>query len=106
MNIKHAKMNVRATCGDSFILTDISPVYNYVDGKRVGDPVAYSYTVILPQRKYETLRVRIAGDCLMAVPDDPVEVKVDNLQLEIKWSAHDGNYIAGTATGIAPVANT
>lgn len=105
MHLKYAKLNTRATCGDSFLLTEVNPVYNYIDGKRSGNPVAYNYTVILPQRKYEQLRIRIDGDCIMEAPEDPLNVKLDNLQLEIKWSQSEGNYIAGTATGIAPVAN-
>lgn len=106
MKLKYARMNVRATCGDSYILAEITPSYVYVDGKRVGEPVGYTYTVILPARKYESLRVRIDGPLLIEDLDEPIEVKIENLSLDIRWSQSEGNYIAGTATGIAPVANT
>lgn len=103
MKIKYAKLNVEQTCGDMFMLTEVVPVYNYVDGKRSGDPVAHNYTVVLPQRKFEQLKVRIDGVCALKAPEEPTKVQFENLILEIRWSQNDGNYIAATATGIAAV---
>lgn len=101
MNIKYAKLNIKGTCGNSFILTEVKPYYAYKDGKRIGDPLGYNYTVILPERKFEKLQVRIEGTCQLEAPEDSVPVVFTDLQLEIKWSQSDGNYIAGIATGIS-----
>lgn len=100
MNIKLAKLHIKETCGNTFILTEVKPYFAYQEGKRVGDPLGYNYTVILPERKYEKLQVKIAGVCQLEAPEDSVPVVFVDLQLEIRWSQSDGNYIAGTATGI------
>ena len=101
MKIKYGKLDVAETCGNQYVLTEVAPVYNYVDGKRAGAPVAYTYVVVLPERKYEQLRVRIDGACTLEIPDEPLQVFFDNLELEIRWSQSEGNYIAATATGVA-----
>ena len=103
MKLKNAKLNVKQTCGDVFILTEMAPVYNYVDGKRQGDPIAYNYTVVLPQRKYDSLKIRIEGPSAMEAPEDPIQVKFDGLELTIKWSQSEDYYIAGTASGVVAV---
>lgn len=101
MKIKFAKLHVAETCGKQFVLTEVAPVYNYVDGKRAGSPVAYTYVVVLPERKYEQLRVRIDGACTLEIPDEPIQVSFDKLDLEIRWSQSEGHYIAATAAGVA-----
>ena len=101
MKIKYAKLDVEKTCGEVYMLTEVSPVYNYVDGKRSGEPIAHNYMIVLPQRKYEQLRVRIGGTCVIETPNEPVQVEFDEMHLEIKWSQAEGNYIAATAAGIA-----
>lgn len=93
MNIKFAMLATKATCGNTYILTADKPVYAYKDGKRDGDPIAYTYTVVLPKRKYEQLQVRIDGDCRLESPVEPVAVSLNELQLAIKWS-QAGYYIA------------
>lgn len=100
MNIKCARLSTKATCGNSFILTEVKPYYAYADGQRVGDPIGYTYTVILPEKKFEKLKVKIEGTCQIESPEDSVAVIFTDLQLEIKWSQSDGNYIAATATDI------
>ena len=102
MQLKYANLNVKKTCGDEFILTEVTPVYNFVDGKRVGDPIATNFTLILPQKRFDTLKVRIEGNTDVATPESPVQAKLEGLELAIKWSK-DGHYIAGTATGISIV---
>ena len=105
MKLEYAVINAKATCGDEYLLTEIKPVYEYVINNRIGDPVAYNYMVVLPKRKYDQLRVRIDGACqINDALSNPVPVKIDGLALEIRWSRSDGNYIAGTASGIAVAA--
>lgn len=106
MNIKFAIMNAKATCGSIFVLTGVRPVYDYVNGTRAAQPHGYAYDLKLPERKYEDLSVVIEGEALMPAPDNAVEVVLNGLELEIKWSRDKGNYIAGTATGIAPAPRT
>lgn len=103
MKVTLARLNAIETCGKSFILTDIKPIYNYVEGRKVGEPIGNTYTVVLPERKFETLRIRIDGPILLDGPENGIPVKINNLRLDIKWSAKEGNYIAATASGIEAI---
>lgn len=105
MKLKYAQLDVTKTCGHEFYLTESAPVFNYQDGKRVGEPVAYAYTVVLPERKFEPLRVRIEGPCQHEAGESAAPVTFENLSLEIKWSKTEGDHITGTATRITSAAN-
>lgn len=104
MDIKNAKFDVTATCGEKFLLTGIRPAYAYVNGTRAPEPHGHTYSVVLPERRYAELEVSIEGPPLMEAPENVQEVRLAGLELQIKWSpATKGNYIGATATGIAPV---
>ena len=103
MDIKLAKIDPKVTCGRQYYLTGVRPVYAYINGVRAAEPHAYAYSVVLPERKFADLDVVIEGPALMEAPDNAVEVTIAGLELVVKWSKDKGNYIAGTATGIAPV---
>ena len=104
MDIKLAKIDPKATCGRQYYLTGVRPVYAYKDGNRAAEPHAYAYSVVLPERKYAELDVVVEGPAQLDAPDNAVEVTITGLELVVKWSKDRGNYIAGVATGIAPVA--
>lgn len=87
--------------GNKMLLVDIAPKFEYLNGQRTGTVIAYSYTVVLVDRGYERLSVRIDGDKpLVEVGDDGYkEVTFDNLELYIYWLR--GDYAVGArATGI------
>lgn len=101
MKLKHGKYDARKTCGDQMLLTGIAARYNYTDGKRVGEPIGHTYTVVVPARMYDQLMVYIPGTCSNDAPTEPVPVKFEGLELVVKWSQSEGEYIAGEAAGIA-----
>ena len=103
MDIKHVKIDTKATCGAKLLLTGLRPVFAYKDGIRAAEPHAYAYSVVLPERKYAELDVVVEGPAQLDAPDNAVEVTITGLELVVKWSKDKGNYIAGVATGIAPV---
>ena len=103
MDIKNAALDVKGTCGSQFVLTGLKPIYRYEDGKRVGDPTGYTYKLVLPERMYETLNVQIDGPQQVEIADKPVPVKLENLDLEIRWNPSIGNYIMGLASRIMPI---
>lgn len=100
MLIRNGKFDVHRTCGNQMLLTGVTARYNYCDGKRVGEPIGYTYTVVVPTCMYDQLRVNIPGACNINVPTDPVPVKFENLELIVRWSRTEGDHIAGEATGI------
>ena len=104
MDIKSAKFDVKATCGEKFLLTGIRPAYAYVNGTRAPEPHGHTYSVVLPERRYAELEVAIEGPPLMEAPENVQEVRFAGLELQVKWSPlTKGDSIAGVATGIIPV---
>ena len=106
MDIRLAKLNVKATCGSTFYLTGLRPVYAYENGNRAAEPHAFVYAVVLPERKFAELDVLIEGSAQMDPPENTQEVTFVGLELVVKWSKDRGNYIAGVAAGIAPVSTS
>lgn len=101
MKLKNGKYDVSKTCGNQMLLTGIAARYNYADGKRVGEPIGYTYTVVVPVRMFDQLHVYIPGACNIEAPTEPTPVKFENLELVVKWSKSEGDHIAGEAAGIA-----
>lgn len=46
--------------GQTMLLADISPVYEYKDGSRTENLIAYGYDIVLPAHKMEKLRVKVS----------------------------------------------
>lgn len=101
MKLKYGKYDAKATCGNQMLLTSINAKYNYIDGKRAGDPISHAYTVVIPSCMFDQLVIHIPGPCGIEAPTEPVPVKFDNLTLVNKWSKSEGDHIAGEATSIA-----
>ena len=101
MKLKNGKYDVRKTCGTQMLLTGIAARYNYTDGKRVGEPIGHTYTIVVPACMYDQLAIYIPGACNIDAPTDPTPVKFEGLELVVKWSKTEGDHIAGEATGIA-----
>ena len=85
--------------GDKLWLVDVSPAYEYKDGKRTDTVLGYRYTVALPEKGLEKINVRIDGDKLMDSPDGYVEVRFDGLEVFIYWSQGQPQ-VGAKATGI------
>lgn len=62
MNILNVCIDAVKTVGTELILIGIRPYYKYEDGKKVDKIEGYRYEIVLCQRKYERLFVKIAGD--------------------------------------------
>lgn len=100
MKLKNGKFDVEKTCGEQMLLTGITARYNYSDGKRVGEPIGYTYTVVVPARMFDQLQVYVPGACNIDAPTEPTLVKFENLELVVKWSKSEGDHITGEAAGI------
>lgn len=90
--------------GSRLWLVDVSPAYEYRDGKRTNSVCGYRYVVALPEKGLDKINVRIDGQQQMEAPNGYVEVRFDNLEVFIYWS--QGQYVVGAkATGIHVVNN-
>lgn len=90
--------------GSKLLLVEVKPKYEYAGAQRTDKIVGYGYTVVLPEKAFEKLTVRIDGKQLMDAPNGYTEVHFDGLELFIYWS--QGQYNVGArATGIHAVTN-
>ncbi|MCI9414532.1 MAG: hypothetical protein HFJ79_05055 [Clostridiales bacterium] len=88
--------------GNKFWLVDVSPAYEYKDGKRTDTVTGYRYAVALPEKGLEKINVKIDGKQLMDPPDGYAEVRFEGLEVFVYWSR--GDYAVGAkATGISLV---
>lgn len=88
--------------GSKYLLVEVRPKYEYVDNRRTDKVAGYGYTIVLPEKHFEKLIVRIDGPKLMDTPDGYVDVGFDKLELYIYW--YQGQYAVGArAAGIYPL---
>lgn len=85
--------------GDKLWLVDVSPAYEYKDGKRTDTVLGYRYSVALPEKGLDKVDVRIDGQQQMDAPNGYEEVRFDNLEVFIYWSKGD-YHVGAKATGI------
>jgi len=79
------KIDVVATLGKRYWLTEVRPVYKYIDNKKTDEIDGYRYTIVLPERGLEKISVKIEGKKRIDTPDNYVEVDFSNLELYIYW---------------------
>lgn len=75
--------------GDKLWLVDVSPAYEYKDGKRTDTVLGYRYSVALPEKGLDKVDVRIDGQQQTEAPNGYVEVRFDGLEVFIYWSKGD-----------------
>ena len=63
--------------GDKLWLVDVSPAYEYKDGKRTDTILGYRYSVALPEKGLDKVDVRIDGQQQAEAPNGYVEVRFD-----------------------------
>ena len=52
------KIDVVATLGKRYWLTEVRPVYKYTDNKKTDEIDGYRYTIVLPERGLEKISVK------------------------------------------------
>lgn len=104
VKVTDVKIDVPATVGNKLLLVDIKPRYEYDNNQRTDKVAGYGYTVVLPDKAFEKLTVKIDGKQQMEITDGYVEVYFTDLELYIYWA--QGQYAVGArATGIHAVNN-
>ena len=104
VKVTDVKIDVPATVGNKLLLVDIKPRYEYDNNQRTSNITGYGYTVVLPDKAFEKLTVKIDGQQQMDITDGYVNVNFTDLELYIYWA--QGQYTVGArATGIHTVNN-
>lgn len=102
LNIRDVKIDI-ASLGHKKLLTDVTPAYEYRDGKRTDTVTGYRYEAALVSLGLEKLNVRIDGKQLMEAPEDGY-IEVEFTGLEVGAYEKDGHvFFTAKAAGIAPV---
>ena len=99
MKLSDLKIDTRCL-GKKMLLIDVLPVYAYENSVRTDTVTGYRYIVVLPEKQFEKLSVKILGEVMMDKPMDGYrEIVFENL--EIRPYFLNGNYeITASATGI------
>ena len=84
------------------LLVDITPAYEYKDGRRLDTVTGYRYIVALPEHGLEKLGVKIDGKQLLDKPDGFAEVEFTGLEV-FAYEAQGKTQISARATGITLV---
>lgn len=103
MDIKDVAIDAYKTVGTELLLVGVAPSYAYENGRRTDTIIGYKYEVVLPQRAYDKISVKIEGDLRIELQEnETVFVALDNLTLTPYWTPQ-GYRISTTATDIKPV---
>ena len=101
LNIRNLKIDP-TSLGEKMLLVDITPAYEYKDGRRLDTVTGYRYIVALPEHGLEKLGVKIDGKQLLEKPDGFAEVEFDGLEV-FAYEAQGKTQINARATGITLV---
>lgn len=94
--------DIPATCGRKMILCAIDEEREFIDGKPTGKVANNVYDVVLPERAYKHLLVKIPGSARLTLNEnDPQDVYVEFSGLSITPYAFNGRTgLSAKATGI------
>ena len=101
LNIRNLKIDP-TSLGERMLLVDITPAYEYKDGRRLDTVTGYRYIVALPEHGLEKLGVKIDGKQLLEKPDGFAEVEFIGLEV-FAYEAQGKTQISARATGITLV---
>ena len=101
LNIRNLKIDP-TSLGEKMLLVDITPAYEYKDGRRLDTVTGYRYIVALPEHGLEKLGVKIDGKQLLEKPDGFAEVEFTELEV-FAYEAQGKTQISARATGITLV---
>ena len=101
LNIRDLKIDP-ASLGAKKLLVDITPAYEYKDGRRMDTITGYRYVVALPEHSLEKLGVKIEGKQLLGKPEGFAEVEFSGLEV-FAYESQGRTQISAKATGISLV---
>ncbi|MCI6006893.1 MAG: hypothetical protein MRZ25_01355 [Ruminococcus sp.] len=100
MEVANLIIDSNASVGKNLILVAIKPSYVYADGKRSDQLEGFRYDLVLPERSYDKLSVKIAGEQKLELSEGETQfVTLDGLSLKLYWSPQ-GHKVSATADNI------
>ncbi|MCP1103246.1 hypothetical protein M2454_002646 [Aequitasia blattaphilus] len=105
MKLTELVIDSSKTVGKKLILTEVRPVYEYKDGTRTDNITGYRYEVVLTEKAFEKLQIKIDGknSITMDVGTFP-EVTFESLELYLYWTT-EGYKVGAKASNITIVRN-
>lgn len=97
--------------GDTMLLADITPAYEYRDGERTDKLEGYRYSVVLPSHKMEKLGVKVLNKTPLIDVEKKEEIPIGipvhftNLEIGSYFSKSQGVTITAKADGVSFVNN-
>lgn len=101
LNIRDLRIDP-SSLGAKKLLVDITPAYEYKDGKRTDNLTGYRYTVALPEHGLDKISVRIEGKQLMEKPEGFIEVEFADIEVSA-YESQGHVQLTAKATGISTV---
>ena len=85
MNILDVVIDANASVGKNLLLTDVRPYYAYAGNQKLDKVVGYRYDVVLTEKKFEKLSVKVEGKQKVELSDsvDYLPVVFDDLKLRL-----------------------
>lgn len=99
LNIRDLKIDP-ASLGAKKLLVDITPAYEYKDGRRSETVTGYRYIVALPEHGLEKIGVKIEGRQLLEKPEGFAEVEFSGLEV-FAYESQGKTQISAKAAGIS-----
>lgn len=96
LNIVDVVIDSKKTVGQNLLLTSARPYYEYNGTKKSDNIIGYKYEIVMPDRRYEKINVKVAGkqriDC--GETSDCLPVVLENLEIKVYWMSGTYNLTA------------
>jgi len=82
-----AVLDSNKTLGSKYVATTARPIHEFVNGVRSEKVTGHSYEIVLLERKFQSLTVRIEGEQQLFLSDnEPApEVRLEGIELFLYW---------------------
>lgn len=98
MNITDLKIS-NESLGRKLWLVDVLPMYEYKNNERTDKVCGYKYTVVMPEKNFDRIGIKVEGRKLLDKPDGYAEVIFTDLELFIYWM-NGQPHVGARATGV------
>ena len=100
MKLTELIIDPRKTVGKTTLLVDVLPVYHYENGHKTETVEGYRYMVVLPEKNFQKIGVKIMGEKQIEKPNEGyIDVTFDGFELFIYW-LNDTYHVGAKATAI------
>ncbi len=90
--------------GSQMFLTGVKPVFEYVNDQKTDKVVGHKYTVVLPQKQFAQLDVKIDGEQRIALDREQyLNVKFENLVVKLYYDRNKNVQMTARADNVSVV---